>query len=207
MRQTNLWRKREEAAIIAIEELIDGGFTQDDHRSEGGWAERDAEGHVIVVNLEGTNNVHVTDEWLTHFSAFTMLEGIQLDYNPTFTGSGFQYLKNLHHLKAIAVWSTQVNDKSLLHLKAHEQIQNLRLSETDISDDGIISLANLCGLRGLELYGIYDDITDRCVPTLCEFSNLEYLDVSGTDLTMQGVMDLISALPKCRISHSTEAGR
>ena len=74
----------------------------------------------------------------------------------------------------LGLWSTQITDAGLMHLKGLTNLEELGLSSTRVTDAGLVHLKGL--------------------------TKLEKLGLVGTQVTDAGVAELQKALPKCRIS-------
>jgi len=79
-----------------------------------------------------------------------------------------------------------------------EEVEELSLEGTKITDEGLKELAKLKKLTELSLYG-RKQITDAGLKELAKLSHLDVLWLSETQVTKAGVAQLHKELPKCRI--------
>ena len=191
----------ERDAIAAVDRLIDGRWYDkrlrpDDPDGQRRWAVKNADGHVIEVNWEGTTELKADDAWLSFLPAFTQLELVHLDYNPAFTGEGLKYLIGLP-IKQINLTATAVSDDALVHLSKIPTLEWLRLNDSEVGDEGLKHLAGLKNLKGIELFRT--PVSDAGLKHLAGLQELEHLNLSTQDTTEVGIRNLQTALPRCEI--------
>jgi hypothetical protein len=78
-------------------------------------------------------------------------------------------------------------------------IIDLDLSSTNVTDEGVVHLAELDSLKALTLSG--DSITDESIPYLLRLHRLERLDLRGSGVSKEGAERLENGLPNCRIQN------
>ena len=79
-----------------------------------------------------------------------------------------------------------------------EEVEELSLEGTNITDAGLKELTKLKKLTELVLFGC-KQITDTGLKELAKLTRLDVLWLSETKVTKAGVARLQKALPKCRI--------
>ena len=85
-------------------------------------------------------------------------------------------------------------------LKGLENLEDLDLYRTNITDAGLEHVKVLKNLRYLNLHW-QKKVTDAGLEYLKGLESLQHLDLRGTNVTDEGVNKLQRALPNCRISH------
>ena len=88
-----------------------------------------------------------------------------------------------------------VDDAMLVPLKNLHKLEELDLSDQDITGEGLIHLSSLEKLRWLDLSGT--PLSDAGLYHLREFKNLEYLDLGGTMITGRR-LGYLRELPRLR---------
>ena len=76
-------------------------------------------------------------------------------------------------------------------------------SRLDVGNEDLRLLADFESIERLSLVGT--QVTNAAVPHLKQFTRLRVLDVSGTEITAEGIAELQKALPKCTIIHGEVA--
>ncbi len=78
--------------------------------------------------------------------------------------------------------------------------EELKLSETAVTDSGLQRLTGLPGLQRLELEG--DQITDAGLLHLTGLRQLQSMDLTRTEVTAEGVMLISTGTPEdCKIDY------
>jgi YHS domain-containing protein len=98
---------------------------------------------------------------------------------------------------------TKVSDSGIGQLSGLKGLRRLHLEKTGIGDEGLSHLKNLTELRYLNLYS--SKVTDKGLPQLQGLKNLENLFVWQTAVTEGGAAELSKALPKVNINRGWEA--
>jgi hypothetical protein len=93
---------------------------------------------------------------------------------------------------------TDADLKELKELKDLQQLTDLALDSTQVTDAGLKELKDLKQLTALNLDGC-NKVTDAGLKELKELKQLTRLDLTGVPVTAPGVKDLQEALPKCKI--------
>jgi tetratricopeptide (TPR) repeat protein len=134
--------------VEAPRPLVDVSLPDESLQKLGGTVERDAAGHVVLIDLSGTL---ASDRDLAQLRGMRSLR--QLDVSSTaVSDGGLQYLTGLDQLQLLALSGTAVSDAGL------EQLQGLKLrflllGFTSVSDASIETLAGMKQLEGLSLRG------------------------------------------------------
>ena len=76
-------------------------------------------------------------------------------------------------------------------------LQGLDLSDTKVTDDGLVHLETLYALQWIDLK--YTLVTDAGLEHLAKLTSLQDLYLTGTKVTDEGVKRLQAQLPKCEI--------
>lgn len=119
------------------------------------------------------------------------------------------------HFVRLDVGQAASKDLSFLEKLSPEAIDVLMLRGTDVTDDGLKSLAGLAGLQFLDLE--QTKITDACAPHLANLKNLVRIDLGAFDVNEDGfgvgdkVLSVLATLPKLssielRLTKVTDAG-
>lgn len=86
---------------------------------------------------------------------------------------------------------TQITDKGLVHLKRLVNLEKLTLTNNRVTDEGLAHLKNLTSIKMLRLDGTM--ITDEGLKHLRGMKNLSGLDLEGTGVTDEGLKYLKDA--------------
>jgi internalin A len=117
------------------------------------------------------------------------------------------HLAPLRGLKNLWLQGCKFSPEALDQLQAHDQLEWLDLSHSELDDAGLARLISLKRLRGMNLSGT--KLTDRAARSLAALPNLETLYLSGTQITDQSLRELrfkwqvrMLDLAKCRITNA-----
>lgn len=121
----------------------------------------------------------VTDRALDTIGLLTGLQSLNV-HGAKFTDLGFAKLGRLKELRKVDLGETQLSAKALSTLANFEKLQTLSLSKAARVDDDAI-------------------------PALSQLKALQWVDLSGTAVTADGVQRLRAALPKCTVVRSDGA--
>jgi internalin A len=117
------------------------------------------------------------------------------------------YLAPFRGLKNLWLHGCNLSPEALDQLQAHDQLEWLDLSHSQLDDAGLARLVSLKRLRGLNLSET--KLTDSAARSLAAFANVETLHLSGTQITDQALLDLrfkwrvrMLDLSKCRITNA-----
>ena len=137
----------------------------------------------------------ISDVGLAHLGGLTSLEALYL-HNTDIGDTGLMQIGNLTSINEIQIFGTTVTDKGLAELKGLPSLRRLLLiNNPKISDAGLIYLLALTRLEFLDLRS--SSITDKGLTYLQSMRSLKHLvlDLSGTQITPNGLASLKLALP------------
>ena len=110
--------------------------------------------------------------------------------------------KDMHFLDSLqaddlqALFFNGIDDGTLAHLTHLSGLQELYLSNSCISDEGMQLLKSLHGLKRLNIY--HTKIGDAGLMNLASLKGLKWLTCSGTCITEEGLNRFRQALPECK---------
>ena len=119
------------------------------------------------------------------------------------------HVKKLRNLRALIVRGSQVTDRGLMNLAEMTRLEKLELTRNGITDAGLVHLQ---GLRNLEHLWLFDtQVTDAGLVHLGALSNLKTLDLSDTNVSDAGLVHLkaLDRLHEVRLDNTnvTAAGQ
>ncbi len=107
------------------------------------------------------------------------------------------FLKELDTLEVLQVADAPISDTGLEFLKDHKKLRTVVLARTKVTDAGVAHLSNNRMLQWFDLAGT--QVTDDTLYTIkSSFPHLERLDLSGTKVTMRGVVLHLKSMSKLR---------
>ena len=112
-----------------------------------------------------------------------------------FTEDDFRFIEILSGLRYLALDNTLITDDSLVYLRKMTQISSLSLSQTGVTDVGLLHIKELSGLTRLNLDGT--NVTDDSLVCLQGLTQLQELNLRYTGITDAGLMYL-QELPSLR---------
>jgi hypothetical protein len=177
--------------------------TLDRYRQE--WIET----HLRELRSGKSDTIHFydtqrTDELLQIFAG--MREVRQMGFELTdVSQDGMKIVRDFPNLQKLMLYGGRpnVNDTGLRHLKGHEQLEELMLINTEVTDRGLEVLATLRKLRSLTLYRERFrevTLTDDALTTVRELRNLQDLNISGGWASDEAVRQLQADMPSCKIT-------
>lgn len=122
-------------------------------------------------------------------------KAVRLDVKGT-TETEVRFLDALKPDDLQALFLHDVDDGALPHLAHFSGLQELCLSNTRISDEGLRLLAGLRGLKRLYIY--HTAISDAGLHNLTSLNWLKWLTCSGTYITEEGLNRFRQAMPECK---------
>lgn len=116
------------------------------------------------------------------------------------TDAGLEHLTKLSNLNTLHLGDTSIDGKGLIHLKSLAHMEVLLLnSSSELSGDALIAISNLQNLR--ELFLQKTPISDADIENLARLKKLAHLDLRQSKVTAKGVAQLQKALPNCKIDY------
>ena len=98
-------------------------------------------------------------------------------------------LTSLPQLETVRLGRSRLNDESLAHLRT-TRIKELYLSESTVTDAGLVHLKGMHDLASLSLSGTRTAITDAGIAQLSELTSLQSLDLRQAKITDDGLRHL-----------------
>lgn len=120
---------------------------------------------------------------------------LDLSFEP-WSNADLQKLSRLRSLEVLNLTGTHVDSEGLDSLKLFPRLRGLSLRKLIVHDDGLIHLTR-CELEELDLSETF--ITDEGVPFIGQMKRLKKLRLQETKLTAKGIGKLRSDLPNCAI--------
>ncbi|KXG21547.1 uncharacterized protein LOC8055749 isoform X1 [Sorghum bicolor] len=144
---------------------------------------------VEEVDLSGFLSVDA--EWLAYLGSFRFLRVLTLadckniDNDAVWSLSGMNTLKDLDLSRC-----KKISDAGIKHIVTIESLEKLHLSETELTNNGVMLISSLTNLSFLDLGGIL--MTDKSLQSLQVLTRLEHLDIWGSETTNEGASTLKS---------------
>ncbi|TWT99579.1 Thiol-disulfide oxidoreductase ResA [Botrimarina colliarenosi] len=148
----------------------------------------------------------VTSKGLASLRQLTALQYLQVA-NTAIGDEGMANLASLPQLESVLLYATQVTDKGLIALAKSKSLKAVYLGQTAITDMGVGALCERVGLKALSVLAGNPEfrgeepcpaITDAVVEALLTQASLEHLDLSGSEITDDGLRRLSEGLPAMR---------
>lgn len=137
----------------------------------------------------------VSDADLAPLAELATLETLLLE-KTTLTDASALRIAKLPQLTRLAIGSSRWTNQAIASL-TQSKVNNLRLGDAPLDDEGLAHLSKLTGLRFLILRDL--PITDRALAPIGELPQLESLYISGTKITEAGLAELQKKRPKLHI--------
>ncbi|MDI7215776.1 hypothetical protein [Leptospira santarosai] len=109
------------------------------------------------------------------------------------TDEGMQYLVIFPNLRTLNLGDSKITDEGLKQISTLPKLDDLSLERTKITNKGIEYISKSKTITGLFLNEI-QGIDDGCIPHLLKMKQLTMLELSGTDITEQGLKKLRKGL-------------
>jgi serine/threonine protein kinase len=145
--------------------------------------------YVQAINLGKLPKV--TDAGLEGLSHVRTVTRIDLSHCDQFTDAGVKHLAGLP-LIILRVHDTSLNNAGMHSICQIRTLRKLDVCDNDIDDDGCSELANLSGLKNLEMHKVM--VTGRTLYQIAKLKNL-----LGLDLGNDKVADNLSALQQLKL--------
>jgi delta 1-pyrroline-5-carboxylate dehydrogenase len=105
--------------------------------------------------------------------------------------------RGLKELDDLRLTGTQITDAGMEHLAKLQSLKYLRVEDTRISDPGLEKIGKIASLETLDL--TLTKITDAGLERLIDLRNLKALNLQQTKVTAAGMEKIQKALPKCKV--------
>jgi outer membrane protein assembly factor BamB len=163
----------------------------------------------LSLRKTGFEKARVGDVGLEQLTSLARLEVLDLEGNAV-TDDGLKPLARLKELRELNLSILPLTDAGLAHLPHVPKLRSLSVRYSEgfagviVTDAGVRSLAGLSQLTSLNLTGA-KRITDACVADIAQLKQLTTLNLSAAGLTADGIQQIQSSLPGCRVLSSLEA--
>jgi hypothetical protein len=118
--------------------------------------------------------------------------------NSEITDAGVQRVSGLKKLKRLGLSDTSITDSGLVHLRRMHDLESLYVDGTRISDSGLAQLAGLTKLKRLSL--TETAVSERGLTCLSGLKDLEFLWLKRTKVSDAGLATVKAIFPDCQIS-------
>jgi outer membrane protein assembly factor BamB len=164
---------------------------------------------LVAIDLEVCDNVSDTScDVLAGMEQLRALVLKKTGFEPNrISAAGLEKLAGLRNLKLLDLYGNSINDLTTKYLQAFENLRDLDLSLTAITDKGLQSLTTLKKLTHLRL--LYSEgfagpkITNAGLSPISKLGQLSHLNIVGAKVSDDGVADLIHLR---RLKHLTLIG-
>ena len=145
----------------------------------------------------------ITDTGLEHLHRLSQLRHLEIVYfhsqDSKITNAGLGRLGGLNQLQELRLINSQATDAGLENLKGLSQLTDLNISGIQITDGQLPHLSGLTQVRELTLFAT--PLTDAGLEHLTGLKQLRRLYLNGSQVTDEGVRKLQQTLPNCKIFH------
>ncbi|MBS0203825.1 MAG: hypothetical protein JSS49_13050 [Planctomycetes bacterium] len=142
-------------------------------------------------------NTPMTTRTLEEIAELSNLNSLHLPPDLTISVSGARALARLHNLKSLNLAYVDIDDASFAELGTLVDLEELDLSGTRITDEGLATLQKFPRLQKLELIRHFDpQLTDACLRSILGLNELRYVSLSGA-ITQEGLKKFVR-LPKLK---------
>ncbi|EKP13530.1 hypothetical protein [Leptospira borgpetersenii] len=115
------------------------------------------------------------------------------------TDEGMQYLAVFPNLDTLGIGDSKITDEGLKQIPGLSKIKSLYLERSKITNKGIEYISKSKTITRLHLDEIAG-IDDGCIPHLLKMKQLTTLELSGTEISEQGLKKLRKGLPKAGVT-------
>ncbi|MCY4535957.1 MAG: hypothetical protein OXB91_11380, partial [Bryobacterales bacterium] len=149
---------------------------------------------AVLAGMESLESLHLSHHFMSVFkgirvfdhaiekiTALQQLRSLQLK-STRVTGAHFEAFKNLERLD---LTQTDVNDDGLASIAQLPRLKTLRLRSTRVTDSGLAALARLPGLVELDLADL--ELSDHGVAHLAGLDGLRTLNLRGASISDAGL--------------------
>ena len=160
--------------------------------------------HVKDMELDNLElrDTAITDKGIEIIGGITSLGSLHLERTAV-TDEGLQSLAQRKQTWSLHLDGTGITDAGLTYLQPHE-FDRLSLNGARITDEGVLNLQAVKSLGRLYLKDT--QITDAGLGHFAKIERLHVLDLTGTQVTAEGIAKLKEALPRCNITWDGNAG-
>lgn len=138
----------------------------------------------------------VNDSMLNELASLKRLRELSLA-ETKITNEGLQRLAALSQLERLVLDDTLIDDRGLHNLRGFQRLNDLSLQRTKISGAGLRHLERLPHLQTLSL--IDTEVSDADIESFHALRHLKWLSVGNRRLSDEGISELRSSLPRCKI--------
>ncbi len=175
-------------------------------------------GKLVGLLMLGLEETKITDNGFEHLDQLKSVRRLDLSawgvHEEGFgVGDGaMAVVAQLPALESIALRLTKVTDQGMAELAKCKTLRSISIPGTAVTDQGLTSLLALPKLSSLGL-GVYDEgaqVTDEGMETIGQMTELEHLELSGTEVSGIGLKQIsqLKQLKSLSIDNTkiTEAG-
>jgi hypothetical protein len=145
-----------------------------------------------IVRVQSGSN-HITNAELPKIANISQDLNLVLSFCPI-TNEGLSSIEGKHNIRCLALTQTGFTDDGIKYLRGMD-LQSLDLSSTKITDAGLAELGEFNFPRLKELALERTPVTDAGLMHLASFKGLEWVSISGTKVTKDGIRHLKAKLP------------
>lgn len=132
-------------------------------------------------------------------------KGVRLDVRGS-TEMEMRFLDEIKPDDLTAIFLYEVDDDALLRFQHLTGLRELYLSNAQVTDQGLASLAPLAHLQRISIY--HTPVTNDALTSLALLPTLRWLTCSGTQITEEGLKQFRKIRPRCKaVNFSWPYGR
>lgn len=173
---------------------------KDDPNAEPAKPDPNREAALYVLKLGGSVNISDVEEIDTAEklpnTPFQIMRVVLMN-KPQVRAADLAVFKNCEHLAYLGLLDTPVGDDGLAYFAGCKGLKFAYLGGTGISSAGVAHLKDCTQLLELNLSNT--NVNDTAVVHIKRFTNLESLILDRTKVSKEGLTELATALPNCRI--------
>ncbi len=164
--------------------------------------------HKEIVGLSFPAEMEIDDKWMAAIATFPRLQQLGLGVGELsknrkgLTTAGFKLLADLPIKVASLHGCLSLTDEDMKTIADWEELEELYFTDVPITDRGVYTIRGCHKLRILSIDSSKrpgNDITDRSLPVLQNFKQLEELNLGGTFVTLSGAESIMKTLSKCTV--------
>ncbi len=160
--------------------------------SVGGSSERDAQGHIVAVDL---GSAWITDDDLALIAKLDNLERLDLSYTWV-SDLGLEHLKPLENVRELSLYYCDyITDAAVIPLKGWKKLEILNLEGTDVTSRSFEHIADLTSLRVLKVG--HSRVEDEGFENLAPLAKLEEIEFGGNKMSGRA-LPLLKMLPSLK---------